>query len=69
MEGFPELDASIGGMVKGKLVTYVRAVFRHIVPKDHEKVCFFINVFFINVHQVLHWLQNKEKPLQNNFEA
>ena len=64
MEGFPELDASIGGMAKGKLVGYVRAVFRHVVPKDHEKV-----FFFINVHQVLHWLQNKEKPLQNKLEA
>ena len=40
MEGFPELDASIGGMAKGKLVGYVRAVFRHVVPKDHEKVFF-----------------------------
>ena len=38
MEGFPELSKPIESMKKGEVVTYVRSVLRHIVPKDHEKV-------------------------------
>ena len=45
VDGFPELTTTLEEMKRDSLVTFVRAVFRAVVPKNHEKVLILLKCF------------------------